>query len=91
MANFPSEFSSKAGKYLKKLDSVTKKRVEEKINRLEKYPFPQEVERVEDFKGEKVFRVRVGDQRILYVVRYNPNKLIVVDVDKRSRVYDGFP
>ena len=26
--------------------------------------------------------------RILYIARYNPNKLLVVDVDKRSRVYD---
>ena len=88
MANFPAEFSSKSAKYIKKLDVTTKKRVEDRINKLEEDPFPQEVERVEDFKGEKVFRVRVGDQRILYVVRYNPNKLIVVDVDKRSRVYD---
>jgi len=60
----------------------------DKIEKLEENPFPQEVERVEDFEGEKVFRVRVGDQRILYIVRYNPNKLIVVKVDKRSRVYD---
>jgi len=88
MANFPSEFSSKAAKYIKKLDAPTKKRVEDRINKLEENPFPQEVERVENFKGEKVFRVRVGYQRILYVVRYNPNNLIVVDVDKRSRVYD---
>ena len=88
MADFPSEFSSKAAKYIRKLDSVTKKRIEEKIDKLEEEPFPQEIERVENFKGEKVFRVRVGDQRILYVVRHNPNKLIVVDIDKRSRVYD---
>ena len=88
MVNFPSEFSNKAAKYIKKLDDVIKRRIEDRINKLENDPFPQEVERVEDFKGEKVFRVRVGDQRILYIVRYNPNKLIVVDVDKRSRVYD---
>ena len=88
MANFPAEFSSKSAKYIKKLDATTRKRIEDRINKLEEHPFPQEVERVEDFKGEKVFRVRVGDQRILYVVRYNPNNLIVVDVDKRSRVYD---
>ena len=88
MANFPAEFSSKAIKHIKKLDAITKKRVEEKINKLEENPFPQEVERVEDFDGEKVFRVRVGDQRILYIAGYNPNKLIVAKVDKRSRVYD---
>ncbi|MBI2135386.1 type II toxin-antitoxin system RelE/ParE family toxin [Candidatus Woesearchaeota archaeon] len=88
MVNFPAEFSSKAAKYIKKLDAITKKRVEEKINKLEENPFPQEVERVEDFEGKKVFRIRVGDQRILYIVRYNPNRLIVAKVDKRSRVYD---
>ena len=90
MANFPAEFSRNAAKYIKKLDAITKKRIEEKINKLEENPFPQEVERVEDFEGEKVFRVRVGNQRILYIVRYNPNKIIVIKVDKRSRVYDWF-
>lgn len=88
MASFVVEFSRKATKYIQKLDYVTKKRIEEKITTLEENPFPHEVERVEDFAGEKVFRVRVGDQRILYVVRYSPHKIIVVLVDKRSRVYD---
>ena len=85
MVNFPSEYSKKAAKYIKKYGG---ERILEKIEKLEENPFPQEVERVEDFEGEKVFRVRVGDERILYIVRYNPNKLIVVKVDKRSRVYD---
>ena len=85
MVNFPSEYSKRAAKYIRKLGG---KRILEKIEKLEENPFPQEVERVEDFEGEKVFRVRVGDERILYIVRYNPNKLIVVKVDKRSRVYD---
>lgn len=87
MANFPSEFSKRAGKYINKLDMVMKNRILEKINKLEENPFPQEVERVEDFEDEKVFRVRVGNQRILYIVRYNPNKLIITKVDKRPRVY----
>jgi len=88
MVKFPSEFSSKAGKYIKKLDIITKKRIEEKVDKLEEDPFPQEVERVEDFKGEKVFRVRVGDYRILYFVRYESNQISVANIDKRSRVYD---
>ena len=88
MALFPSEFSTRAGKYIKKLDEIMKKRILERINKLEEDPFPQEVERVQSFKGEKVFRVRVGDRRILYIVRYNPNNLIVVKVEERSRVYD---
>lgn len=58
MAVFPSEFSSQAKKYIKKLDPVTKKRLKRKIDKLEENPFPQEVERVEKYKGEKPFRVR---------------------------------
>ena len=88
MTLFSAEFSSKAAKYIKKLDQITKKRIKEKVEKLEEEPFPKEADRVEDFEGEKVFRVRVGDQRVLYIVRYNPNKLIIVRVDKRSRVYD---
>ena len=84
----PAEFSKQAEKYIKKLDTTTKKRIQDKIDKLEENPFPQEVERVEDFEGEKVFRVRVGNQRILYIIRYNPNKLIIAKIDKRSRVYD---
>ena len=88
MPSFPAEFSKQAEKYIKKLDTTTKKRIQDKIDKLEENPFPQEVERVEDFEGEKVFRVRVGNQRILYIIRYNPNKLIIAKIDKRSRVYD---
>lgn len=88
MVLFPSEFSSKAGKYINKLDEIMRRRIEQKINKLEEDPFPHEVERVQDYKGEKVFRVRVGDYRILYIVRYNPNRLLIAKVDKRSRVYD---
>ena len=88
MTLFPAEFSTRAGKHIKKLDEVTRIRIKKRVDRLEEDPFPQEVERVKDYKGEKIFRVRVGDQRILYIVRHNPNKLIVTKVDKRPRVYD---
>ena len=88
MTVFTAEFSTRAGKEIKKLDSQIKSRILERVNKLEQNPFPQEVEKVEDFEGEKVFRIRVGDYRILYIVCYNPPKLIVVKVDKRSRVYN---
>ena len=88
MVLFPAEFSTKANLYIKKLDDLTKRRIKEKIDKLEEDPFPKDVKRVEDYKGEKVFRVRIGNQRILYLVRYNPNRLIITKIDKRSRVYD---
>ncbi|MBL7055575.1 type II toxin-antitoxin system RelE/ParE family toxin [Candidatus Woesearchaeota archaeon] len=88
MVQFPAEFSSRSRKYIKKLDSDTKLRLRDRIDKLEEDPFPSEVERVKDYKEGKAFRVRVGEQRILYLVQYNPNKIIVSKIDKRSRVYN---
>ena len=84
---FLSEFTASASKYIRKLDTITKRRIEDRVNKLEENPFPQDIERVGMFENELLFRVRVDDQRILYIVRKNQNKLIIVKVDKRSRVY----
>jgi len=37
--------------------------------------------------GEPVYRERSGDYRILYVVRENPNEVIILDIDHRKDVY----
>ena len=36
---------------------------------------------------EPIFRLRSGDYRILYVIRENPNEVIVLDIDHRKDVY----
>lgn len=36
---------------------------------------------------EPVWRIRSGDYRILYVVRKNPDEVIVIDIDHRKDVY----
>ena len=75
-------------KFIKKLDNQTKDRIKGKLLKLQEDPFPSEVERMEGYTGEKIFRVRVGDYRILYFVRYESNQIFVAKIDKRSRVYD---
>ena len=37
--------------------------------------------------GEDVWRIRSGDYRVLYVIRINPNNVVVVDIDHRKDVY----
>lgn len=37
--------------------------------------------------GEPIYRQRSGDYRILYVIRRNPNEVIVLDMDNRKDVY----
>ncbi len=85
-ADFSCEFSNEAHKYIQKLDVLAKERILDKIEKLERDPFPSDMVRVQGMG--KTFRVRVGDQWILYVVRFNPAKIIIVRIDKRSRVYD---
>ena len=81
-------FDPQPAKFVKKLDNEAKERINGKLLNLQDNPFPSEVERVEGYKGEKIFRVRVGDYRILYFVRYGSNQIYVAKIDKRSRVYD---
>ncbi|MBI3036044.1 type II toxin-antitoxin system RelE/ParE family toxin [Candidatus Woesearchaeota archaeon] len=75
-------------KFVKKIDNQTKERIRGKLLKLQEDPFPSEVERIEGYKGEKIFRIRVRDYRILYFVRYEINHIFVAKIDKRSRVYD---
>ncbi len=84
------EFSRKADKFLDKAEKELAVRLIKRIETLCSEPFPQEVTRVENqwFEGEKVFQVRVGDYRILYVVNYQKQRLLVVNIDKRPRAYD---
>ena len=85
---FSIDYGNSASKFLKKLSIKTDvKRIFNKIEELAKNPFPNEAKRVEGYNEVKVFRVRVGNYRILYFVDYDNSKLYVVNIDKRERVY----
>ena len=75
---FSAELKKPALKFLKSIkDKTLLKRISDRIDELEKNPFPQDIERVEGYKDVKVFRVRVGDYRILYFVDYSASKFIL--------------
>ena len=83
-----AELKKPALKFLKSIkDKTLLKRIADKIDELEKNPFPQDIERVEGYKDVKVFRVRVGNYRILYFVDYSSSKVYIEKIDKRNRVY----
>ncbi len=75
-----------ARRFLKKCDSQLYHRLLERIKSLSGMPFPSDAKRIEG-KKDKVFRVRMGDYRILYAVFYEKNELLIIDIDKRGRVY----
>lgn len=81
------ELGNPAKRFLKKCDKNLYERLILKIKLLYNNPFPQDIKRVVG-KKEKVFRVRVGDYRITYIVVYEQNIILIADIDKRSKIYD---
>ncbi|WAC05724.1 MAG: type II toxin-antitoxin system RelE/ParE family toxin [Methanoregula sp.] len=78
-------FGSKADRFLQDADQRIVKRIARKIEALAKNPFPRGAKKVLGEEG--VFRTRVGDYRILFSLENDDRTLLIVNIDKRSRVY----
>jgi len=75
-------------KFLKRLDESTRSRVLDSLRELDK--FPNVRLDIVKIAGEKnIYRIRIGDLRILMKV-YDVEKIIViVKIDRRKRGYRG--
>ncbi|MFQ6061940.1 MAG: type II toxin-antitoxin system RelE/ParE family toxin [Methanosarcinales archaeon] len=63
-------------------DEVNKKKVFNKIKKLEENPFPKGFKKL---KGEKdAFRIKVGAFRILYKIIKEDKVILIFKIDKRS-------
>ncbi len=85
--NFLIDYAKHPTNFLKKSDKHISKRIIDKIeSTLSSNPVPHDAKSI---VGEhNVFRIRVGDYRILYRINYQDNKIIVFKIDKRAKVYD---
>jgi mRNA interferase RelE/StbE len=75
-----------ARNFIKKLDSKNIQRIFEAIEKLAENPVPHDAKRIYG-TGEKLFRIRVGDFRVLYRIDYGEIIIIIVNIDSRKRVY----
>lgn len=82
---FALSFSSHAKKFLKKCDKGLCSRLLEKIEKLQNEPVPHDAKSIEGSRG--MFRIRVGDYRVLYEVYFSENLIVIANIDKRARVY----
>jgi mRNA interferase RelE/StbE len=87
MTVFEIYLSTAVRAFLKKLDKPHFERIYQRINALAVDPYPADAKRVRSRK-EKVFRVRVGDYRILYVIFWDTKHILIVTIDKRAKVYE---
>ena len=82
-----AEFSNISKKFLKKCERNLSERIIERIKKLCENPFPSDAVRVVG-RRDKVFRVRIGDIRILYEVYYDKKIILISEINKRSRAYE---
>ncbi len=80
------ELSNQAKKFLSKAEYYLAKRIKKKIEALRIEPYSHDCKRIQG-EEEKVFRVRVGDYRIFYVVYFDRNLLYVLRIKKRPNSY----
>ncbi|MBI2110632.1 type II toxin-antitoxin system RelE/ParE family toxin [Candidatus Woesearchaeota archaeon] len=74
-------------KFLNKLDKHISQRIIDKIDEI--FLHTVILQNAKSIIGEHgVFRIRIGDYRALYRVNYRENKIIIIQIDKRSKVYD---
>ena len=83
---FDIAYSNQALKFIKKADKVLAARLIKKLEELRANPINSDTKTIEGYK-EKLFRVRVGDFRILYEIDYKTNKLGIIRIDNREVVY----
>ena len=82
---FEVKYSSRAKKFLQRADKRLSARILEKIEKLREAPIIHDTKKIVSSTG--LFRIRVGNYRILYEVDFKDNLIGIVKIDKRSSVY----
>jgi mRNA interferase RelE/StbE len=85
MASYSVEFKPAAEKDLRKLPKGMLPRVVESIEGLRAQPFPPQVIKLKN--ADRLYRIRVGDYRIVYEVEPTGRRVLVHYVRHRRDVY----
>ena len=85
--SFLVEYDKQPQDFLENLDQHFSLRLINKIETvLSVTPVPHNAVTIVGEHG--VFRIRIGDWRVLYKINYPEQKVIIIKIDKRARVYD---
>ncbi|MEG3436184.1 type II toxin-antitoxin system RelE/ParE family toxin [Pannus brasiliensis CCIBt3594] len=79
------EFSRKARKQFKALPELVRDRLIPKIDSLTENPRPSDCKALQGTKG--LYRVRVGDYRILYSIEDRRLFILIVEIGHRREIY----
>ncbi len=78
-------FSNQVKKFLKNIDNITKQRILNKMELLKQDPIITDSKKLKD---RNLFRIRVGNFRVLYEIDYSKKFIGIVKIDKRAKVYN---
>ena len=82
------ELSLRSQKFLDKLDLHIRKRIEERLKNLKTNPIPSDSKFIGRDGGAMIFRYRIGNYRSLYKYFTKEKIVLIMKIDKRSRVYE---
>ena len=86
MADYAVVFARSARKELESLDGGLVNRIFPKIAALAKEPSPDGCRKL---KGEKLlWRIRIGDYRVIYAIYDDARKVDVIAIRHRSKAYE---
>jgi mRNA interferase RelE/StbE len=84
---FVVELTPAAQRQLRRLDRLVRRRVAARIDKLSSDPRPPGVTRLQATARLPLYRVRVGDYRIIYLVEDEKLLVIIIRIGHRSEVY----
>jgi mRNA interferase RelE/StbE len=86
--NYKIELSKRSKKYLDKLDQNTKKRISDHLEILSENPRNPELD-IKKIQGESsLYRLRVGNYRLLYTIEDNQLIIVIIKIGPRGDVYN---
>jgi mRNA interferase RelE/StbE len=85
MASFNVDFKPSVHKDFRRLPKPVVERVMKRIEKLKDEPFPHGVDKIEG--AERLYRIVVGDYRIVYEVATQAKQIMILYVRHRREVY----
>ncbi|MBA7596012.1 hypothetical protein ES703_02981 [subsurface metagenome] len=77
-------WDKKALDFFNKLQPVLCRRIFKKIGELRQDPFSKDIKRL---KGEKAFRLRIGDYRVIFDINIKNRVIIILRLGHRKNIY----
>lgn len=87
-------FNRKAQKELEKLPFSTRVKIIAQIEILQENPFPNWCKKIKNFyltwfEGTSLYRLRVGNYRVVYSIQNNELKIEIIRISHRKDVYSN--